>query len=182
MRRKIILVVCNGNIHRSVIAEYCLNRGLKKKGLSDKFIVVSRGLQGTLGTKIPQGNNLRDYPLEWTLNSPILSELNIDISKHCTTQIDVSIVEKASLILAMDCGVLMDRTNSLAKQFPKHAYKMRLFRELEGRPIDVLDCFGSSDVALYRQVIELINVISEKYIDVLLIYVQLFVQEKQKGE
>lgn len=171
---KLVLVVCNGNIHRSVIAEYCLNRELKKKGLNDKFIVVSSGLQGTFGTKIPQGKNLCDYPLEWRLSSPILSELNIDISKHCTTQIDVFIVEKASLILAMDCGVLIDKTNSLVKQFPKHAYKMRLFRELEGNPIDIPDCFGSSDVVLHRRVIKLINVISEKYIDVLLIYTKLF--------
>lgn len=182
MDQKVILIVCDGNIHRSVIAECCLNRALEVKGLNDKFVVVSRGLQGTLGTIAPKGKNLCDYPLEWSFSAPVLSKLNIDISVHCTTPVDISIIKKASLVLAMDRSTLIDKLNSLINQFPQHAYKMRLFRELEGKPEDVPDCAGSSDPALHRRVIELVSLISEKYIDILLAYVQLFILEKQKGE
>lgn len=178
MDKKLIVMVCNGNIHRSVIAEHCFNRVLELKGLSGKFIIISRGLQGTLGTIIPKGKNLCEYPLEWSLSGPILLELNINISTHRTTPVDASIIKKASFILAMDRGVLIDRPNSLIKQFPQYAYKMRLFRELEGNPIDVPDCFESSDRGLHRQVVELISVMSERYIDVLLLYVQLFTSDK----
>jgi len=155
MDLKTVLVVCNGNIHRSVIAEFCLNKALEEMNLSKRLIAISRGLQGTLGTALPRGRNLCDYPLEWSLSSPVLDEIGIDISSHCVTLIDISVVEKASLILAMDRAVLVGKSNSLFRQFSKYSYKMRLFRELEGRPEDVPDCFGSSDATLHRHVIRL---------------------------
>jgi protein-tyrosine-phosphatase len=55
MDLKTVLVVCNGNIHRSVIAEFCLNKALEEMNLSKRLIAISRGLQGTLGTALPRG-------------------------------------------------------------------------------------------------------------------------------
>ncbi|PIT93859.1 hypothetical protein COU00_02090, partial [Candidatus Falkowbacteria bacterium CG10_big_fil_rev_8_21_14_0_10_43_11] len=106
---KIILAVCSGNIHRSVIAERCINRVLKKNGMDGEFVVVSRGLQTT---SPPVGKNLRDYEAEWLASSPVLQEIGIDISDAKSTPVDISIVEKASLIIAMDRGVLIDKVNS----------------------------------------------------------------------
>lgn len=174
---KIILVACNGNIHRSVIAEHCINQVLKKNRIEKEFVVVSRGLQGTMGTAPPTGKNLKDYPVEWSISYPILQELGIDISDAQSTPVDSSIVEKALLILAMDRCVLIDRFNSLIKRFPEHGYKMRLFRELEGKVEDVPDCGGSVDPELHRKVIELIYSVSTERFDTLLSYAKLF----QKG-
>lgn len=42
--RKLILVVCSGNMQRSVIAEQCINKVLKKRGLDDRYFVISRGI------------------------------------------------------------------------------------------------------------------------------------------
>lgn len=162
---KIILVVCSGNIHRSVIAEYCINQALKKNGLDKEFIAVSRGIQTA---SPPVGKNLKDYRDEWLASSPILQEIGIGISDARSTPVDLSIVEKASLILAMDRSVLVDKPNSLTKQFPAQGYKTWLFRELEGKTGDVPDCFGSNDSNLHRRVIELIENISRENLGTLL--------------
>lgn len=176
MEQKVILVVCNGNIYRSPIAEYCLNRMFQKKGLSKEIFAVSRGLQGAFGTPSPRGRNLRDYPFEWSIAEPILAELGIDISAHEVTPIDLDIIKRAALIFAMERGVLTDRTNSLFRQFPQHVWKMRLFRELEGKPADVPDCYGSTDPTIHREVIELINNIIEEHVGSLLAYMDLFTE------
>lgn len=152
--KKLIVFVCNGNIHRSVVAEICLKQELKKRRLDNKFIVISMGLQGSAGTNFPKYKNLSEYPKEWKIQKPILEELGIDISEHSSKPIDRKIVEKASLILAMDRKVLIDLPNSLTKQFPEHRDKIKLFMELERKMEDVPDCFGSSDVKLHHYVDE----------------------------
>lgn len=174
---KIILVVCSGNIHRSVIAERCINRALKRKGLDAKFVAVSRGVQTTSSLV---GKNLKDYRDEWLASNPILQEIGIDISDAKSTPVDLSIAEKASLIIAMDRGVLIDKINSLAKQFPEYGYKMRLFMELAGSTEDVADTYGSSDHGLHRRVIELIHSVSTERLDALFNYVELFQERNIK--
>src|SRR3989338_7334523 len=77
MGSKLILVVCNGNVHRSVVAQLCITRELQRRSI-DGIACVSRGLQGTAGTALPQGRNLRDYPREWSLTKPVLDRLGIE--------------------------------------------------------------------------------------------------------
>ena len=42
--KKLIVFVCNGNIHRSAVAEAYLKRLTEEKRIDDHLIVVSRGL------------------------------------------------------------------------------------------------------------------------------------------
>lgn len=168
---KIILVVCSGNIERSVVAECCINRVLKEKGLDKEYVAVSRGLQEA---SPPVGKNLKDYEDEWSASSPILQEIGIDISNARSMSVDLSIVKKASLILAMDKGVLIEKPNSLAKQFSEHGCKMRLFTELAGKIGDVEDPYGHKDQETHRRVIELICSVSTERLDALLDYAKLF--------
>jgi|SRR3989344_1496846 len=172
---KIILIVCSGNIERSVIAERCINRALETRGLDSEFVAISRGLQTA---SPPVGKNLKDYEDEWLASSPILQEIGIDISDAVSTPVDLSIVEKASLILAMDKGVLVEKPNSLAKQFPEHGFKIRLFMELGRSTENVPDPYGRKDRETHRKVIELIHSVSTERLDALLNYVELFQERK----
>lgn len=177
-----ILIICNGNIHRSVVAEHCINKAFKEKGIDNELVAVSRGLQGTMETKPPTGKNLKDYSIKWSISGVILQELGIDISDAQSTPVDLLIVERALFILVMDRGVLIDRPNSMAKQFPKYGYKMRLFRELEGRTEDVKDCGDSDDPKLHREVIELIQfIVTERFND-LINYTKLFTERRQDDQ
>jgi len=180
MGSKMVLVVCNGNIHRSVIAQICLNREVKRLGLGKKIVCVSAGLQGTFGTSPPKGRNLRDYELEWRLSAPTLRKLQVEVPEsQKATPVDEEVIVKATLILAMDRGVLNEypvagRAPGLLVQFPKHGYKMRLFRELEGRIEDVPDCWGQNSRRLYEQTIRLIDRIARLRINTLVSLVKLF--------
>ena len=97
--KKIILVVCKGNIHRSVIAEICIREKIEKLGLGNEFEVASRGLQGTCQTDIPRFPNIKEYELEWKYTEPILQEMGIEISDdRKSTPVDRDIVKMSSLI------------------------------------------------------------------------------------
>ena len=161
--KKIIVFVCNGNIHRSVVAEACLKQEIGIKGIDNLFEVISRGLQGSAGTNPPKYKNLSEYPLEWAIQKPILANLGLDITKHISRPINHEVVKKASLIIAMDKKVFVKLPNSLIKQFPEYGHKMKLFMELEGKQKNTPDCFGSFDAKLHRYVDELIvRVIKDK--------------------
>lgn len=159
---KLILVVCKGNIHRSVIAEVCILKNLQELGLENKFRVVSRGLQGSCQTAMPKFPNMRNYPLEWGNTEPILRDLEIEIPEtQIATPIDKSIAREASLILAMDQQVLCGFDNCLVKQFPELGFKMRLFSEMAGDVCDMPDCAGKTDTEMYRQVNLAIHLIAK---------------------
>lgn len=137
MKQKTVLVVCNGNIHRSVITEMCLDRELKKRG-SENVICISRGLESRPAGKC----NMTHFPDEWALTEPILKELGIIVSPdRRAVQIDWETAEEASVILAMDRRVL----RILWDRFPLSAFKMRLFSELVGKCEDIVDCKGITD-------------------------------------
>jgi protein-tyrosine-phosphatase len=158
MRKKLILTVCSGNIHRSVIAQLCLNRELVNIGRETEFEVLSRGLQGTMGTGAPKYSNLLFYEMEYRHTQPCLKEIGIEIPiNQKATPIDEAIVERASLILVMDEKVL----HSLERRFPKCIFKMRLFVELVGKKEDVPDCSGVDDATFYRQVVMSINEVAK---------------------
>lgn len=163
--KKLILTVCNGNIHRSVIAALCIAKQLKERGKEEDYEVLSRGLQGTCGTLLPISRNLRDYDSEWELSSPFLERIGLVLPEsQIATPIDRAVAERAALILVMDCDVLCGRLKSLAdnlaKQFPECGFKMRLYRELRGEIGGFHDCFGEKDPERHREVIEEIHSIA----------------------
>jgi|SRR3989338_5363893 len=179
--KKLILIVCNGNIHRSVIAEICLNRELEKRGLGDEIVCISRGLEKRDGGKC----RMMDFPTEWTLTKPVLRELGVVVLENRGAQlIDVDIIGKSSLILTMDRRVL----NILNQKFPQCTTKMMcLFSTLAvgcvgwqfAAGVDILDLKGITDPELHRKTNELIHSISGE-IDTLRFLLGLAEQNKQE--
>lgn len=160
--RKMILTVCKGNIHRSVIAALCIEKALKRLCIESEYEIISRGLQGSAGTDMPRFPNLISYPNEWSLTKPILEEIGIEIpAGQIATPITKEIISKSSLILAMDRAVLRVLPYSLINQFPNFGFKMRLFQELAGDTDDIADCAGETDIRIYRNVILSIDSIAQ---------------------
>lgn len=153
---KLIIFVCKGNIHRSVVAEICLKQELEKFGLSSQFEIISRGIQGCCGTAMPKYENITKYEMEWSITMPILENLGINLSemaKHIATPITKDDVERADAIYAMELNVLGKNPdnlpNSLLCQFPEYHSKMYFFGEIEGKTNELLDCGESKDQELH---------------------------------
>jgi protein-tyrosine-phosphatase len=152
--RTLILFVCNGNIHRSVIAEVCTRNQLIESGLEGSYEVVSRGIKGMMSTSLSKFPNIRLYPLQWRLAEPSLRDFGINVPRgKITTPISREDAERAAIIFAMDRDVLSDLPNALETQFPDLRYKMRLFREIA----DVPDCADEKTEAAFRNVTHMIH-------------------------
>lgn len=166
---KLILTVCNGNIHRSVIAAVMIERALMKRGIHRQYRVESRGIAGSAGTDAPLKRNIRGYPMEWSLTSKALATFDINMPEEKqATPITRGIAEEASVILAMDRHVLEGRANSLRRQFPDLGAKIYIFTALAGRSDDIPDLFRSDDEQLYIRVVEDLHAIIENNLEVLL--------------
>lgn len=164
----LIVFICNGNIHRSVIAAESLRKILKEKKIGPKFSVTSYGLQGTKGTDLPKHKNLSEYPKEWKAAKPTLQNFSIDISKHSFQKITPAVMKKASVVIAMDDKVYSRAKNSLTKQFPKYKTKIHRFSELTENKRVVKDPAGSGSEKLHKEIIENIYfTLSKKYKDIL---------------
>lgn len=147
------MFVCNGNIHRSVIAAESLRKVLKENKISSKFLVTSCGLQGTGGTEPPKRKHLSEYPKEWKAAKPSLQKYGIDIGQHHSQKISEATVKKAGVIIAMDNKVYATARNSLLKQFPKYKNKIHRFSDLSGTRRSVKDPSGSGSVQLHAEII-----------------------------
>jgi protein-tyrosine-phosphatase len=151
--KKHIVFVCNGNIHRSVIAAECLRNILKEQKIGSEFSVDSYGIQGTMNTAIPKHKKLSEYPEEWEAAKPALTQFSIDISKHNSQMISEDIVEQAHAIITMDNKVYSLAKNSLTKQFPTYTKKMHRFSELTANHRAIKDPSGSGDKELHKKII-----------------------------
>ena len=166
--KKLIIFICNGNIHRSVIAAESLRQILKKKKLDQISTIDSYGLQGTKGTDLPKHKNLSEYPKESKAAKPVLQKLGIDISKHSFQKISGVVMKRASAVIAMDAKVHLLAKNSLVNQFPKHKNKIHCFSELTINHKDIKDPAGSGSAKLHKEVIESIySTLKDKYKDIL---------------
>lgn len=154
--KKAIVFVCKGNIHRSAIAEQVFLHILKKKGLDTKFDVISRGIQGSAGTKPTMHKNIRKYE-EWEAAKPSLEEFDIDITRHKAKPISKSVASRAAVIIAFDRIILEDDEVALLRQFPEFREKIHLLSELDGKMEDIQDCQGKKDVAFHRAVTKRIH-------------------------
>ncbi len=152
--KKLIIFVCSGNIHRSVIAAECLRNILKEYNMDSNFFVDSYGLQGTLGAAIPQHKHLSLYHDEWKAAYPTLQKLGIDIGNHSFQKITSAVVEKASVIVAMDHEVYTKKENALLQQFPQHKKKIHIISELTSSHEDIIDPSGITDETTHKIVIE----------------------------
>ncbi len=138
MKRKVIVFVCRGNIARSPVAEFVLNQELRKRGLSNEYVALSRGVQGTpVDPKPVRHSNIVYYEV-WKDARPALEALKIDISSHVSKPISRKIMERANIVLAMDKKTRV----ALSTLFPKQKEKIYLFSELVDKQEDVLDPEG----------------------------------------
>lgn len=169
MKKRIILTVCSGNIHRSVIAQLCLNRELANIGREKEFEVLSRGVQGVLGTISPKYPNLLSYDMEFSYTQPCLKEIGISIPlNQKATPIDAEIINVSSVILAMDRAVL---SKILTLASPEQTAKFRLFMEIADKEEDLPDCCGINNASLHRKVVMLIDQVAKSGINTLIRWV-----------
>ena len=96
---KSLLMVCQGNICRSPMAEGFFSHELKKRNIP--ITVSSAGL-----------NAVVDFPPE-TYASTVMSHHGIDISKHRARQITATIIQQSDLILVMT----LNQRNALIQNF-----------------------------------------------------------------
>ena len=165
---KKIIFVCNGNIHRSVIAAECLRTIFKKQNIDSEYFVDSYGIQGTMGTELPEKKQLLDYAGEWNAAKRILQVLDIDISNHFSQVISKSVVEGADVIIAMDKNVFEKAKNSLIKQFPEYKYKMCCFCNFTIHNKMIEDPSGNYDVKIHKRIIKNIyETLNNRFEDIL---------------
>ena len=148
MSKLLILTVCYGNIHRSVVAERSLQQALDVHELSHQVSVMSRGLQGFRNEPLPKGRNIVDYPEVWASVQPVAIELGLDLCHHRARPLDEDIVARASLILAMDTRVMWEHPLSITKVFPQYAYKALLYSELAGVAESMTDAFEDRSTSI----------------------------------
>jgi len=166
--KKLIVFICNGNIHRSVIAAESLRKILKERKIGQNFSVASYGLQGTKGTDLPKHKHLSEYPKEWKAAKPTLQKFGIDINKHSFQKISETVMKKASTVIAMDNKVYSTAKNSLMNQFSNCAEKIHRFSELTVHNIVIKDLAGNSSEKLHRKIIgDMYTALSKKYKNIL---------------
>ncbi|MDP3779487.1 MAG: hypothetical protein Q8R30_05600 [bacterium] len=166
---KLIVFICNGNIHRSVIVAESLRKILKEHKISRKFSVTSYGLQGTKGTDLPKHKHLSEYSKEWKAAKPTLQKFDIDISKHSFQKITPTVMKKASVVIAMDDKVYSRAENSLTKQFPNYKGKIHRFSELTIHHRSIKDPAGSGNEKLHKKIIEdMYSTLAKRYKDILM--------------
>lgn len=146
--------MCNGNIHRSVIAEMCLANILKLSGQASKYKTASYGLQGTMGTAKPLHKNLREYTTEWKAAASALCYFNIDITKHRYRKITRRVLQNSAVVIAMDKKVYSQEKNSLLKQFPDQKNKIHLFSKLTKNHKEIKDPSGISSTKVHQATIK----------------------------
>lgn len=166
--KKLIIFICNGNIHRSVIAAECLKKILKKQETDQNILVDSYGLQGTKGTNLPKYKHLSEYSKEWKAAKPTLQKFNIDISNHSFQKITETAIKEVNVVIAMDDKVYSKAENSLINQFSIYKEKVHNFSELTVHNKGIKDLAGNSSKKMHAKIIEDIYfTLSENYKDIL---------------
>lgn len=133
-----VLFVCTGNTCRSPMAEGLL----REKGL-ENILAFSAGI-------------FADGSAASANASSVMKERGIDISKHCSTQISLELVNGASLILAMTQSHKM----MILSMFPQMQNKVFTLGEWSGAYEDVQDPYGGTEEeyrSCCRQLEELIE-------------------------
>ena len=110
----IVLFVCTANIARSPMAAALFNKKMEKMGLSDRCQAQSAGTWGRDG-----------FPAD-DRAMQVMRERGIDITSHCSREVNVEIINAADLILTMEKG----HKEALQIEFPNHRGKIWLLSEI----------------------------------------------------
>lgn len=166
---KLIVCICRGNIVRSPIAATIINKELAKRKLTNKYVAISRGIQGTtIDPKPVKFPNITFYKELYSEIKPVLKKLKIDLTKHKSIPIDKIIAEKSSIMLAMD----KKTKDALLKLFPDQRKKIHLFSELINEDKEIADP-EKSDSEKQEQIVNEINYIVLKAFSELIFLVNL---------
>lgn len=153
-KKRIILVVCRGNIIRSPFAEAVINRELVKRGLTDNFRAISKGTQGTAVDPIPvKFPNITFYKKEYGFSKPTLNKLKINITNHVSKPVDRETANKASVIFAVDD---INRV-ALLKLFPNLKGKIFKLSELINKNKNFVDPETISGAEKYLNILSTLN-------------------------
>ncbi|MBI2484724.1 hypothetical protein HYW18_01060 [Candidatus Uhrbacteria bacterium] len=150
--QKLILFVCRGNIHRSVVAELLARKLLVANGHPD-VEVGSRGLQWYMGEP-PRHPNLMHYPSAWEGSREALAEREVDVSRHIARRLELEDMERADAVIVMDQELLRDSPTSVLNLFPSYGEKTHLFSELIDKIQDVEDRGEYASTSEYRAAVE----------------------------
>lgn len=149
-KRQIILVVCRGNITRSPFAEEVINSLLKNKKLDDKFVAISRGIQGSRVDPIPvRFPNITFYEDQYNYALPTLKKLGIDITKNVSKPVTEEDVKKANLVI----GIEEKNRKSLLELFPSFKYKIHKLSEFTRGRKDFRDPETTPSVERHRKIL-----------------------------
>lgn len=113
-----IVMICKGNVCRSVFAEYRLRRIVK----NDKIIIESCGLD------VDQGNCAPEKSIETA------RYYGIDLSAHRSKGLSECNIEKADLVLAME----LKQYRRLVSLFPNKKARIKLLRKYAPFPFSML--------------------------------------------
>jgi protein-tyrosine-phosphatase len=150
MKKKLILIICRGNIIRSPFVEAVINRELKKQNLAGLFLAVSRGTQGTAVDPIPvKFPNITFYKNEFRFSKPTLDKFKIDITKRVSKPVDRKLAVRASVILAVD---EKNRT-ALLQLFPDLKNKIFKLSELINKNKDFTDPENVNGFKKYSEIL-----------------------------
>lgn len=139
MASKKIVFLCEGNICRSVTAEFVFKDLLAKQGLSNDYEVISRGV-----TRETEGKSIYPLALEE------LEKHNIPVEDHKATVLTPKEYNQADYVVAMDHFniVLLGRLI-----FLRNKEKIHLLLDFDGSSNEVSDPYFSRDFDLaYREI------------------------------
>jgi protein-tyrosine phosphatase len=138
--KKLVLVVCTGNICRSPMAAGLLRRRLGEAGLAGEVEVASRGFY------------VYDGQPASAAAVALLGESGLDISQHASATLTADDLRRASVVLVMEEA----HRRSIFYTAPEHMRKVVLWAELAGEHGDVPDPYGR-DRAAYASAYALID-------------------------
>src|SRR3989344_4616128 len=142
-----IIFVCNGNMHRSPIAERIFRRELEKRGYNS-IEVDSYGLHGFI-LPPPRGKCLKDYPTEYMLSKPHLDKKEINMENHLSKPLTEEVLKRANLIVTMHPDV----NKLLLEKCPQFKNKTFLITNLCANKVILKDVDGSNNPKIYEETI-----------------------------
>ncbi len=135
-----IMFVCYGNICRSPMAEFIMKDMVKKRGVADKFYIVSSATSyEEIGSSVHYGTR------------KILNRLNIDCSKKRAVKLLKEDYDKYDYIIGMDDMNIRNMNRIFGGDPDNKIYKLLDFTPISG---DVADPWYTGDFeSTYRDVV-----------------------------
>jgi len=154
--KKLILFICDGNMHRSALGAYWTTQLLQRYGVTD-ICADSRGVRGLTGPRENGTHGPKDKLEKWDVSAPFFRQFgNDDLYKameaHKSRTVSAKDMKRAALILVPDRIVF----DILVKKFSKQKSKIELYMRLVGVDAEIANCGGSNDQDLHHMVAEMI--------------------------